>query len=217
MSGYLGGTRSIYPSLTRINGCWALACIACLLALPGQLATADAPLTQLRHETRELLKHEAVLENGMAKDAAIAALCDLYVVLRSDERYETSAMLQGDAAKVRRRLLSAARYREARLKRNGIDRPTNLSSEVDAAIATALADAQTDVSDLVEPSGQGGGAMPDSGWQLVELLQRIVAPDFWDRQGGPGSIRYFAMRRVLVVRATTDVHEQIKDLLTALR
>ena len=62
-----------------------------------------------------------------------------------------------------------------------------------------------------------GGAIADSGWELVELIQRVVAPDFWDAQGGPGAIRYFAMRRVLVVRATTDVHEQIKDLLMALR
>jgi hypothetical protein len=188
-----------------------------MLALPCQRSSADTPLTSLRYETRELLKQEAVLDDGAAKDAAVAALCDLYVVLRSDDRYGTSEMLQGDAAKVRRRLLSAAHHREAQLKRDGIDRPSNLSSEVDAAIATALADTQTDFSDLVEPSGQGGGALPDTGWQLVELLQRIVAPDFWDRQGGPGSIRYFAMRRVLVVRATTDVHEQIRDLLMALR
>ncbi len=54
-------------------------------------------------------------------------------------------------------------------------------------------------------------------WQLVELIQRVVAPDLWDVQGGSGTIQYFAMRRVLVVRATTDVHEQIRDLLMALR
>lgn len=217
MCGYLRGIRSIDPSLARFKGCWAVLCIACLLALPGQQASADAPLTKLRHETRELLKQEAVLDDGAAKDAAIAALCDLYVVLRNDDRYETSEMLQSDAGKVRRRLLGAAHHRKAQLKRDGIDRPSNLSSEVDAAIATALADNQTDLRDLVEAGGQGGGALPDTGWQLVELMQRIVAPDFWDRQGGPGTIRYFAMRRVLVVRATTDVHEQIKDLLMALR
>lgn len=217
MSSYLGDAGSFDLSLTRINRGWAFACIACLYLLSCQPTVAATPLTILRHETRELLKHEAVLEDGLAKDAAIAALCDLYVVLRNDERYHSSNMLQGDVAKVRRRLLSAAHRREARLKRDGIERPESLSATVDAAIAAALADPQTQVSDLVEPSGQGGGALPDTGWQLVELLQRVVAPDFWDRQGGPGTIRYFAMRRVLVVRATTDVHEQIKDMLMALR
>ena len=226
MSGYLdGGAESIAPSLTRFSlntgygftGCWAIAGIACLLTLPCKRTAAETALTKLRHEARELLKREAVLDDGLAKDAALAALCDFYVVLRSDHRYETSNMLQGDAAKVRRRLLGAARQREARLKRSGVERPASLSSTVDAAIATALADEQTDLKDLMEPGGQGGGGLPDTGWQLVELLQRVVAPDFWDRQGGPGTIRYFAMRRVLVVRATTDVHEQIKDLLMALR
>ena len=160
MSGYLGGTRSINLSLAKSKGCRAFVCVACLLALPCQGSGADTPLTKLRHETRELLIQEAVLDDGAAKDAAVAALCDLYVVLRSDDRYGTSAMLQGDAAKVRRRLLSAAHHREAQLKRDGIDRPSNLSSEVDAAIATALPDTQPDSSDLVESSGQGGGALP---------------------------------------------------------
>jgi hypothetical protein len=64
---------------------------------------------------------------------------------------------------------------------------------------------------------QAAGGIPDTDWQLVELIQRVIAPDFWESRGGPGSIRYFAMRRVLVIRATTDIHEQVRDLLTALR
>ncbi len=64
---------------------------------------------------------------------------------------------------------------------------------------------------------QAAGGIPDTGWQLVELIQRVIAPDFWESRGGPGSIRYFAMRKVLVIRATTDIHEQVRDLLSALR
>jgi hypothetical protein len=64
---------------------------------------------------------------------------------------------------------------------------------------------------------QAAGGIPDTGWQLIELIQRVIAPDFWESRGGPGSIRYFAMRKVLVIRATTDTHEQVRDLLTALR
>lgn len=69
--------------------------------------------------------------------------------------------------------------------------------------------------------GQNGNAagngMFDNGWDLVDLIQRIVQPDFWETKGGPGVMHYFAARKVLVVRATSDVHEQIKDLLIALR
>jgi hypothetical protein len=179
---------------------------------------AESPLTKLRQETRELLREEAIASSVASKEAAVHALCDWYVVLRSDQSYEASDMLQGDAAKVRRRLLSIARSRESQLKRDRVPRPDEISSQVDAAIRSALSE-ETTVSDLLESSktGMAPGGLADDGWQLVELIQRIVSPDFWEPTGGPGAIRYFAMRRVLVVRATSDVHEQIKDLLTALR
>jgi hypothetical protein len=64
---------------------------------------------------------------------------------------------------------------------------------------------------------RGGAAVADDGWSLIELIQRVIAPDFWEPQGVPGVIRYFAIKRALVVRATTDVHEQLRELLTALR
>lgn len=169
-------------------------------------------MTMLRKETSELLRRQATLPSGTAKDDATTALCDLYVVLRSDSRYATSEMLRGDAMKIRRRLLSTLRARQHELRRNGIDRPSELSEQVESAIQAAIADAQAE-----QPGAAGGAALADNGWQLVELIQRVVAPDFWEPRGGPGSIRYFAMRRVLVVRATSDVHQQVKDLLTALR
>lgn len=176
----------------------------------------QASLTTLRNETRRLLRHEATVPSGPAKDAAITALCDLYVILRSDHRYQDSKMMQSDAAKIRRRLIRLVTKRENDLKRRDVRRPDSLSSGVQAAIDAAMA-GQTSLQRSQLDGGQGGAAAGDTGWELVELIQRIIAPDFWDRQGGPGAIRYFAIRRVLVVRATTDVHEQIKDLLTVLR
>lgn len=125
-------------------------------------------------------------------------------------------MLQGDAAKLRRRLLSVARRREAQLKRKGIPRPESLSTEVDSAMDSASDEKKEGVGSLAKPAGRGGAAL-DEGWRLVELIERVISPDFWESRGGPGAVRYFAIRRVLVVRATTDVHEQIKDLLMALR
>ncbi len=118
---------------------------------------------------------------------------------------------------VRRRLISIARRREGALRRAGVPRPSELSADVDSAIESALSEGHDSPADRLRPQAQGGGAFQDEGWRLVELIERVVAPDFWDNRGGPGTIRYFAMRRVLVVRATTDVHEQIKDLLMALR
>ncbi|MEM1070261.1 MAG: hypothetical protein AAGI63_15260 [Planctomycetota bacterium] len=185
---------------------------------PATAVEEDLPsLTFLRNQTRDLLRQHATLPDGEKKNEATVALCDLYVVLRHDPRYSGSEMLKGDAVKIRRRLLSVARDLERDLRRSGTERSSQLSAEVDSAIESALAGDDTGQQSLGEQNAAAAGGLFDNGWQLVELIQRIAAPDFWEPQGGPGSIRYFAMRRVLVVRATSDVHEQVKDLLTALR
>lgn len=170
-------------------------------------------LSLLRQQTRDLLREQATLPDGEKKEDATIALCDLYVVIRTDPRYSGSEMLQSDATKIRRRLLSISKTLERELRHKGTKRPSGLSDMVDSAINAALADGDAGT----ELGGQAAGGMFDNGWQLVELIQRIIAPDFWESRGGPGSMRYFAMKRVLVVRATSDVHQQIKDLLTALR
>lgn len=179
---------------------------------------AESSLTELRNKTRELLRNEAIASDATSKEVAVHALCDWYVILRTNQSYDTSEMLQGDAAKVRRRLLSIGRSRESKLKRDRVRRPDEISSQVDTAIRSALSK-ETTISELLESPrmAMAPGGLADDGWELVELIQRIVSPDFWEPTGGPGAVRYFAMRRVLVVRATSDVHEQIKDLLTALR
>lgn len=220
-------------------------------------------LTLLGNESRKLLRQEAVLKSGPEKNAAATALCDMYVILRLDSRYSGSKMLQGDATRIRRRLISIAKRNEKTLNREGVPRPPNLSSEVSASITAAIqkhqkkadgtdaeknspaadndsdhasgglasnsnddtqasqgGDRATDSNPAAGQNAQGAqaaGGIPDTGWQLVELIQRVIAPDFWESRGGPGSIRYFAMRKVLVIRATTDIHEQVRDLLTALR
>ncbi len=190
--------------------------ILVFLTLFTQECLAKTPLTTLRRQTRELLRQAAITPQGHQKDDAVAALCDLYVLIRQDARYTESEMLQQDAAKIRRRLLTISTRREAQLKRAEIPKSASLSSDVDAAIREALeSEDPGKLGKLAFQGGQAAGGF-DNGWQLVELIQRIVEPDFWDAQGGPGTIRYFALRRVLVVRATSDVHEQIRDLLLSL-
>ena len=195
---------------------WPRLLILVVLTLLSQECLAKTPLTTLRRETRELLRQQAIEPAGERKDDALTALCDLYVLLRQDSRYSQSEMLQQDAAKIRRRLLTVASRREAQLKRDEIPKSASLSSDVDAAIREALkSEDPGSLGKLAFQGGQAAGGF-DNGWQLVELIERIVEPDFWDAQGGPGTIRYFAMRRVLVVRATSDVHEQIRELLLSL-
>jgi len=60
------------------------------------------------------------------------------------------------------------------------------------------------------------GGPPDYGQQLVELIQRTIAPASWDVSGGPGTIHYWRPGRALVVRQTDEVHERIGDMLKQL-
>ena len=121
------------------------------------------------------------------------------------------------------------------MRRAKVQRPSGLSDEVDAAINDAIKNsdsqsldehaedpassqdqAKSDKPNFGQHLGRAAGPGADNGWQLVELIERIVEPDFWETNGGPGAIHYFAMRRLLVVRATSDVHEQIRELLLKL-
>jgi hypothetical protein len=62
----------------------------------------------------------------------------------------------------------------------------------------------------------GGGEIARAA-ELIELIQNTIAPDSWDINGGNGSIRYFSLLRVLVVRQTGEVHHQIRSGLSQLK
>lgn len=69
------------------------------------------------------------------------------------------------------------------------------------------------VDDLAAPSSKG----PNRLSELSELVMQTIASDSWAEQGGPGVIVPIDHLGVLVVSQTTDVHEQIGDLIVTLR
>jgi hypothetical protein len=52
---------------------------------------------------------------------------------------------------------------------------------------------------------------------LVNLITHMIAPTSWEAVGGEGAIEYFPVSMELVIRQTPVVHEQISELLAALR
>ncbi len=52
---------------------------------------------------------------------------------------------------------------------------------------------------------------------LIAMITGSVAPTTWDEVGGPGSIKYLAVAKCLVIGQTEEIHEQICDLLAATR
>jgi type II secretory pathway component GspD/PulD (secretin) len=53
--------------------------------------------------------------------------------------------------------------------------------------------------------------------KLIKLITSTISPASWCDMGGEGTINYFPLGMALVVRQTPEIHEQIADLLVALR
>lgn len=65
---------------------------------------------------------------------------------------------------------------------------------------------------------RGGRAQIDvNGRALVDLIEQTINPDFWNTNGGPGSIIYFAPLQCLVITATGEMHHGAGGLLDGLR
>ena len=64
--------------------------------------------------------------------------------------------------------------------------------------------------------GRGGGAFADF-QSLIDLIQTTVVPDTWEALGGPSTMAEYAQNLSLVISTTSDVHDQISDLLESLR
>jgi len=62
----------------------------------------------------------------------------------------------------------------------------------------------------------GGGAFADF-QSLIDLIQTTVVPDTWEALGGPSTMAPYPQNLSLVISTTSDVHDQISDLLDSLR
>ncbi|MEM9645028.1 MAG: DUF4974 domain-containing protein, partial [Planctomycetota bacterium] len=62
----------------------------------------------------------------------------------------------------------------------------------------------------------GGGSMADFS-QLMQLIQTTIEPETWEALGGPSTMFPYSANLSLVVSTTSDVHDQIADLLESLR
>ena len=52
---------------------------------------------------------------------------------------------------------------------------------------------------------------------LMDLIQTTIVPDTWEALGGPSSMSPYPQNLSLVISTTSDVHDQIADLLESLR
>ncbi|QDT12160.1 hypothetical protein [Stieleria marina] len=65
--------------------------------------------------------------------------------------------------------------------------------------------------------GRGGGSSFADFDSLMSLIETTVVPDTWEALGGPSTMAPYPQNLSLVISTTSDVHDQITDLLESLR
>lgn len=188
------------------------------------------PFHEFQRQISDLLKREAQAKTSAARAPVIRALCDLHSQIVHDERYTTSDVLKEYRARLWSRLNKVkAEIKQdlARDARGNRERLADIAA-LEAADPAAVAASESLATSLafldqtqIGPSlagAFGGGALPaDFGQDLVALIERTINPGFWDVVGGPGTVYYYAPLQCLVVRATTEIHEDIGGVVGELR
>lgn len=201
--------------------------LVALGADPSGPPSESRPYHEISRELSEQMRREATAQTNDERAAAIYRLTLLYTELKRDPRLAESETLTSYKNRLWGRLLRVKKELQREFDR--ADATTASSEDSDEVVDEVMAGV-TDSLSLVGYSNGGpahllsqsrgsggGGAIPDYGPGLVALIERTIAPEFWDVVGGPGTIVYYAPLRALVVRATSDVHHDIGGVLGGLR
>jgi len=182
---------------------------------------------EINRDLRTFLREQAIAKAPEQQTAAIHKLVNLYVEISGHPDLVASDTLKSYRVKLRGRLLRIQQQLERDIARQEKQSGTKAADDISRArLADAATQAMADQLSLVGYSlggpgkvfSQGGGmGPPDYGPALVELIQRTISPGFWDVNGGPGTIVYYAPLRALVVRATGEIHGNLQGALGGLR
>jgi hypothetical protein len=195
--------------------------------MAGEVASPAAPVEKVARPPHELRKaiHEALKRSAPASDpdpyTASPGLISLYEELRADTQIEQfdRKRLQG---LLRMRLLSMVEQLEnpSRAKTGNTPAPQSVKTRGDVLAQQGLPPGAGFGAGAPNPAGNAigpQGGIPDYGPLLVDLIKKTIAPSTWDDAGGPGTIYYYRPLRVLVIRQTGNVHEQIGGVMGNLR
>ena len=198
---------------------------------------------EYRKALKAFLKRTKSKDDAALFNATID-MCLLHDQLVNDPRYEVNRQLQGFRAVASARLkkckkeveLRLLRYRRANGKngerfnegqRLGLElaqsEATEVSFESESYWAILASDMQAIASisggpiNLWSYTGNPAGPLCDYGPDLVNLIENTISPDSWRRNGGNGIIEYYQPLRIIVVGCSSQVHNEITDLLRTLR
>jgi hypothetical protein len=165
---------------------------------PTEVEFIDAPLSDVvdflktRHKIDIRLHKKALDEAGIATDSAITQNLK-NVSLRS-----------------------ALRILLRDLGLNYVIRDETLSITTNAEAETIMQIRVYPVGDLLDRTDRDELRLNPAS-DLIETITSSAAPTSWSEVGGAGGIRYLPVVESLVIRQTSDVHDEIHDLLGAAR
>jgi hypothetical protein len=212
-----------------------------LLLLAADPATEPRRFHEIDRDLTAALRQESQAKSLADRAPAVRTIAALFTELDRDPRLLTSPTLQEQRARARGRLVNVQKDLMRSMAKAEKDakkqRPSGKLSPGEAALLTATADADQRAitqqiaaevalagyssggpAQLFQAAGAaGGGAVPDNGDELVDLITRTIFPDKWDVNGGVCTIVYYRPLMCLVVTATGDLHHDVNGLLDALR
>jgi hypothetical protein len=186
-------------------------------------AAEKRPFHEIQKEMSALFKQEALTKDAAERAGIARRLCEMHTEIRLDPRHEYAEAMKGYRAQVWTRLKriqtdlknQLARLRKVKATEVGTD-PELLAASDSLAASLNLLDSTLGGPTALLARG-GGSQIDDNGQELVDLIERTINPDFWDTNGGPGTIVYYQPLMCLVVTATGEMHGNLGGLLGGLR
>ena len=180
------------------------------LLSPAICAAADRPFHEIEKSVANALRLESAATIPTQREAAILRLTELYREIMTHERLLTSPTLNSYRVKVRARLLKILKSMEYAARHKTTNKYSNHVSSLFDILQQHLrrsSNAMGGANSMLQ--GNAAQGVQDYGPALVNLIKTTISPKFWDINGGPGVIVYYPPLRLLVVRATSEIHYKI--------
>lgn len=205
----------------------------------GERSNGERSITDIRSDLRSGLRTEAIAKDGTsAQHEAIGTLIKLHREMVRHSTFEGGFALKESRALLQNRLVRIERDIRKRFdsprKKTAMPKKSKAPAHLVIGAPPVLAQQVVPIGGQAGLGGNGqggagqfnggggagqgaGGRLPDFGPDLADLIQQVIDPDFWDVNGGPGTIVYFQPLKALVISATAEVHENLADVLGQLR
>jgi uncharacterized phage infection (PIP) family protein YhgE len=202
-------------------------------SLVGQLTASNSGTTavieqktarsigQIRTDINDSLQAESLADTTSERVVQIRRLVALHNEITSDARFTDSEIMQSLRTHVWARLIKVRNEAQRKLAIAEKQKPTAKKHSSLNTTQNTVDYYVTSNQLLLGPNGllaRGGGAVSDDlGEELIQLIQHTINPASWNVNGGTSSIYYYRPVMALVVRASSEVHENLGNGLNALR